>query len=202
MNMSIARWDCGDGGTSPTGWWAVYTRHHHEEAVRRMLEAKGIEAFCPVFTQVRQWKDRNKALLMPLFPCYLFVRPPNVGKLPVVSTPGVHMIISHGERCALISDDDIETIKRAVNDPFRVEPHPYINCGERVRVVRGAMCGVEGLLVRKKSQFRLIVSVDLLNQSAAVEVNEADVEPCSPVILASGPWDSGQRRSGAFCVPA
>jgi transcription antitermination factor NusG len=152
-----------------------------------MLEGKGVEVFLPVFETMRQWKDRKKGIQMPLFPCYLFVRAtPTAGRLPVLTTPGVNLIIARGDQCAVISDDEISAIRQAARDPKRIEPHPYLKLGERVRVVRGAMSGVEGILVRTKAQCRLVVSVDLLNQSAAIEVNEDDVEPALPLRIQSG----------------
>ena len=85
------------------------------------------------------------------------------------------MILTSGDHCAVILDDEIQAIKRAVQEPARVEPHPFLNCGERVRVVRGPLQGMDGILVRKKGSCRLVVSVELLTRSAAVEVNSADV---------------------------
>lgn len=160
-----------------SGWWAVYTRHHHEHAIKDILVAKGLDVFLPTFGSPRQWKDRRKIVSMPLFPCYLFVREYADGRLPILTTPGVHMILTRGERFAIIPDDDIQNIKRAAEEPSRVEPHPYLHCGERVRVVRGPMQGVSGILLRRKGNCRLVVSVELLAQSAAIEVGDTDLAP-------------------------
>jgi len=160
-------------------WWALYTRHQHEKSVAEMLSAKGFEVFLPLYESTRRWKDRTKVLSLPLFPCYLFLRGPLDRKLQVVSTPGVHMILYRGEQVAEVPESEIEAIQRAVNGPFRVEPHPFLKCGMRVRVTRGALEGVEGILIRKKNLCRLVLSVDMLAQSVAVEVHAADVEPCA-----------------------
>lgn len=160
-----------------TGWWALYTRHQHEKVVADMLGVKGLEVFLPLYESIRRWKDRNKMLALPLFPCYVFVRAEVGRRLQVVSTPGVHMILSHGERAALVPEEEIDAIRRTVEGSFRVEPHPFLKCGERVRVTRGSLEGVEGILVRKKSLYRLILSVNMLAQSVAVEIDAADVEP-------------------------
>jgi transcription antitermination factor NusG len=98
-------------------------------------------------------------------------------RLQVVSTPGVHMILSRGERAATIPEEEIEAIRRTVMGSHHVEPHPFLKVGERVRVTRGSLEGVEGILVRKKSLFRLILSVEMLAQSVAVEIAASDVEP-------------------------
>ena len=167
------------GSTPASPWWAIYTRHQHEKAVAEMLSAKGLDVFLPLYESTRRWKDRSKVLSLPLFPCYLFVRGGLDRRLQVVTTPGVHMILYHGERVAIVPDTEIEAIQRAVGGSLRVEPHPFLKCGMRVRVTRGALEGVEGILVRKKNLFRLILSVDMLAQSVAVEVDSSDVEPCS-----------------------
>ncbi len=158
-------------------WWALYTRHQHEKVVAEVLSAKGFEVFLPLYDSTRRWKDRRKTLSLPLFPCYVFVRGELQRRLQVVTTPGVHMILTHGDRAAIIPNSEIDAIRRSVEGRFRVEPHPFLNCGDRVRVTRGSLEGVEGILVRKKSQFRLVLSVEMLARSVGVEVDVADVEP-------------------------
>ena len=97
--------------------------------------------------------------------------------IPVLTTPGVHMIISRGERVATVPDEEIEAIRRTIEGPFAVEPHPFLHCGERVRVIRGSLEGVEGVLTRKKNLYRLVLSVEMLAQSVAVEIDALDVVP-------------------------
>jgi transcription antitermination factor NusG len=164
-----------DGSEGHSSWWAIYTRHQHEKTVEEMLAAKGFEVFLPLYESVRRWKDRRKLLSMPLFPCYVFVRGGLDRRLQVLTTPGVHMVLSRGEKVATIPEDEIEAIRRTVDGPYRVEPHPFLKCGERVRVVRGSLEGVEGILVRKKNWYRLVLSVEMLAQSVAVEIDAADV---------------------------
>jgi transcription antitermination factor NusG len=163
-----------------SNWWAIYTRHQHEKVVADMLFAKNFEVFLPVYESMRRWKDRKKLISLPLFPCYLFVKGGLNRKLQAVTTPGVHMILNRGERVATIPEAEIEAIRKAVEGRYRVEPHPFLKCGERVRVVKGSLEGVEGILLRKKNWCRLILSVDMLSQSVAVEVNSSDVEPLGP----------------------
>lgn len=158
-------------------WWALYTRHQHEKAVAETLMAKNFEVFLPVYDSVRRWKDRKKVLSLPLFPCYVFVRGGLERKLQIVTTPGVHMILNCGERFATIPEAEIEAIQRVVAGQFRVEPHPFLKCGETVRVARGSLEGVQGILLRKKSWHRLVLSVNMLAQSVAVEIDASDVEP-------------------------
>ncbi len=160
-----------------TAWWALYTRHQHEKSVSSVLSAKGFEVFLPLYESVRRWKDRNKLLSLPLFPCYVFVRGGLERRLQVLTTPGVHMVLTRGDSVAAIPESEIQAIQRSLNGNFHVEPHPFLKCGDRVRVIRGSLEGVEGLLVRKKSQLRLILSVEMLAQSVAVEIDAADVVP-------------------------
>ena len=175
IDMSLIMPEVDNPETS--GWWALYTKHQHEKTIADMLVSKGLDVFLPLYESERQWKDRKKVVSLPLFPCYVFVRPESNRRLQVVSTPGVHMILTRGGQDALITNPEIDAIRRCVEGPVRVEPHPFLNCGERVRVIRGSLKGLEGILVRMKNDCRLIVSVDMLSQSVAVELAASDVEP-------------------------
>lgn len=178
-------------------WCAVYTRHQHEKSICEMLEAKGFEVFLPLYESTRRWKDRRKVLSLPLFPCYVFVRGAHERRLPVLTTPGVHMIISRGERVATVPEEEIEAIRRIVLGQLSVEPHPFLRCGERVRVVRGSLEGVEGVLTRKKNMYRLVLSVEMLAQSVSVEIDALDVVP---VIQRSvvAQYPEGQQHSDSL----
>lgn len=166
-----------ESASSTAGWWALYTRHQHEKSVSGLLSAKGFEVFLPLYESVRRWKDRNKLLSLPLFPCYVFVHGGLERRLQVLTTPGVHMILYRGESVATIPEAEIQAIQRSLDGNLPVEPHPFLKSGDRVRVIRGSLEGVEGILVRKKSLCRLILSVEMLAQSVAVEINAIDVVP-------------------------
>lgn len=171
-------------------WWALYTRHQHEKQVADTLQAKGFEVFLPLYESLRHWKDRRKVLALPLFPGYVFVRGDHRRRLGIVSTPGVHMILSRGEAEAVVPEEEIEALGRTLDAKLAVEPHPFLKCGDRVRVERGALEGVEGILVRKKNLFRLVLSVEMLAQSVAVEIDVTDVQP-----LRSSALLPGEQRS-------
>jgi len=181
-----------------SAWWVLYTRHQHEKTVAEILSAKGFEVFLPLYESIRRWKDRSKMLALPLFPCYVFVRGGLNRRLQVVTTPGVHMILFHGEHVAIIPEAEINAIRKAVEGPFRIEPHPFLKCGERVRVTRGSLEGVEGVLVRKKNLYRLVLSVDMMAQSVAVEIDAGDVEPVTAQGFADVLPDKQLARSGNF----
>jgi transcription antitermination factor NusG len=96
--------------------------------------------------------------------------------LSIVTTPGVHFLVSCGERPAEIPSEEIEAVRRLVEGPLQVEPHPYLKCGDQVRIKSGPLEGIEGFLVRKTRGVRLVLSVEMLSKSAAVEVDVSMVE--------------------------
>jgi transcription antitermination factor NusG len=161
--------------TSP--WWALYTRYQCEKMVAETLTSKQFEVFLPLYASVRRWTDRQKTLFLPIFPGYVFVRGGLDRRLDIVMTPGVQTILFFGEQVAAIPETEIHNIRRMVEGPYRVEPHPYLKCGEKVRITRGSLKGIEGVLVRMKNLYRMVLSMDLLHQSVAVEIDAGDVEP-------------------------
>jgi transcription antitermination factor NusG len=163
--------------TGQVEWNAVYTRHQHEKLVAESLVGSGFEVFLPTYDTIRQWKDRKKQLSLPLFPCYVFVRSNFERRLGVLTTPGVYFVVMFAGRAAPIPDLEIDAIRKAVESRLRVEPHPFLRCGDWVRVTSGPLADVEGILVRKKGSYRLILSAELLGKSIAVEIDAFSVKP-------------------------
>lgn len=159
-----------------SGWYALYTRHQHEKVVHRILTGKGFDAFLPLYDTAHQWKDRVKRVSLPLFPCYVFLRGPLTQWLPVLTTPGVHTVVGFGGEPASISSGEIEAIRMVVESSVKVEPHPFLKCGDKVRVLAGPLRGLEGILLRKKNWCKLLLSVDMLQRSVAVEIDAAMVQ--------------------------
>lgn len=157
-------------------WYALYTRHQHEKKVAEILAGKGFEVFLPLYQAAHRWKDRSKILSLPLFPSYVFIRASLEYMLPIVTTPGFCAFITTGGRAAPIPDVEIDAVRRTIESSARMEPHPFLKCGDRVRVRSGPLEGLEGILVRKKNLLRLVVSIELLMKSAAVEVDAWRVE--------------------------
>jgi transcription antitermination factor NusG len=158
-------------------WFAVRTASGREKSVATQLQAKGIEEFLPLYRTRRQWSDRTKELELPLFPGYLFCRFDFNNRLPVLITPGVKTIIGFGRTPTPVADDEIESLRRAVASGA-VHPHDqYLTVGERVRIREGSLAGVEGILVDIKNSWRIVISVDLLQRSVAVELDRAAIEP-------------------------
>lgn len=157
-------------------WHALYTRHRHEKAAARVLVNKGFEVFLPLYTTQHQWQDRVKQVSLPLFPSYLFLRG-GLDRWPqIVTTPGVCEVVRCGGRPAVIPVVEIEGVKRLLASTLRVEPHPFLKSGDWVRVKWGPLAGLEGILIRRKQVSRLVLSIAMLGQSAAVEVDAAVVE--------------------------
>lgn len=160
-------------------WYAVQTRSRFEKVVDAELSAKRIEHYLATYTAVHQWKDRKKAVELPLFSGYVFVRlaDAEAARLPVLRTTGVVRILGTGHAIEPIPAREIEAIRQALESGNPCFPHPYLREGSWVRVRRGALAGIEGRLVKSKGQSRLVLSVELLSQSVATEVDARDVEP-------------------------
>jgi transcription antitermination factor NusG len=157
-------------------WYALYTRHQHEKTVADILSRKGFEVFLPLYSTVHRWKDRQKQLSLPLYPSYVFLRDNLERKLQILTTPGFHSIVGTADGPKPIPDYEIDAVKRVIEGSLAVEPHPFLRCGDRVRVLGGPLEGIEGILVRKKNSLRLVLSVEMLMKSVAVEVDASLVE--------------------------
>src|SRR5882762_5825731 len=157
-------------------WYAAYTSANHEKRVAEQLGVRLVEHFVPLYESMRRWKDRKVRLQLPLFPGYVFVRLPLRDRMRVLQVPGVARLVGfNGLPCAL-PDSDIEALKAGLTSGVRAEPHPYLTVGRRVRVRAGALAGLEGVLVRRKNSARLVISLDLIKRSVAVEVDASGLE--------------------------
>ncbi len=157
-------------------WYAAYTCARHERLVSRQLEDRGIEAFLPLYRSIRRWKDRRKELELPLFPGYVFVRVARQERLRVLQIPSVvHFVGSHNGPIPL-ENTEIQRLRDGLENGIHAEPHPYLKIGDRMRVKCGPLAGMEGILLRKKDSLRIVLSLDLLMRSIAVEVEAADLQ--------------------------
>ena len=157
-------------------WYAVYTRHQHEKTVAQVLANKKFDVFLPLCPTRRRWKDRYKEALVPLFPCYLFIRGGLERRLHILVTPGVHNLVCSEGQPAPIPRFEIEAIRRLIEQNLSFEPSSLLKCGGWVRMRSGPLEGIEGILIRKKNQFRLVLSVEILQKSVTVEVDASLVE--------------------------
>lgn len=158
-------------------WYAAYTHARHEKRVAQQLNERGIEHFLPVYHSVRRWKDRRKELDLVLFPGYVFVRLSLSERLRVLQLPGVVRFVSFSGQPAALPGDDIEALRNGLSQGMRAEHHPYLTVGRRVRVVRGPLSGAQGILLRVKTNWRIVISIDAIMRAVSLEVDESDVVP-------------------------
>lgn len=160
---------------SVSRWYAAYTCTNHERRVAQQLDERRVENFLPLYRSVRRWKDRRKELQLALFPSYVFVHMDVKERVKVLQLPGVVNLVTFGGVPAALPDSEIETLRLGSACPTQIMPHPYLRVGRRVRVASGPFAGTEGILVRRREGCRVVVSIDLLMRSVALEVDEADI---------------------------
>jgi transcription antitermination factor NusG len=149
---------------------------NHEKRVTEQLTQRSMEHFLPLYESVRSWKDRKVRLQLPLFPGYVFVRLALCDRLRVLQVSSVVRLVGFNGHPAVLPDKEMEALRTSVTAHLRAEPHPYLTVGRRVRVKSGPLAGVEGILIRKKNAFRVVLSLDFILRSAAVEVDAIDLE--------------------------
>ncbi len=158
-------------------WYAVATRSRHEKVVAEQLWQKQIECFLPLKEVLSHWKDRRKKVQFPLFPGYLFVHVPMRNRrLDILKVPSVVRIIGFQGEPEAIPEDQIQSVKTLVFSQLPFDPYPYLNEGDLVEIVRGPLRGLIGRLIEKKSKYKFVLSVDLIQQAVACEVDASDVE--------------------------
>jgi transcription termination/antitermination protein NusG len=165
-------------------WYAVYTRANHERRVAQELAERGVEHFLPQYQSRREWKDREVELSLPLFPGYVFVRMALESKLRVLQVPGVACLVSFAGKPAVVPAEEFGRIQEVLSRKVSATPHPYLNVGRRARVLDGPFAGLEGIVIRRNKRNRLVISLDLIARSIAVELGEANLEPvttCVPI---------------------
>jgi transcription antitermination factor NusG len=158
-------------------WFAVYTSPRHEKRVGQYLRQREIEHYLPLYHAQRRWSDGSKVTLdLPLFPGYLFVRVDWSERVRVLEVPGVLTVVGGtGRHPASLPDAEIEALRMGL--PLRhTEPHPMLTVGQRARIRSGALAGMEGVVMRQKNDLRVVLTMDLILQSVAVEVDAAELE--------------------------
>jgi transcription antitermination factor NusG len=158
-------------------WYVAYTCARHEKRVAEQLTERAVEHFLPLYSSVRRWKERRVRLELPLFPGYVFVRLVLRDHLRVLQIPSVVRLVGFGGLPTALPDEQVEILRTGLAGQLRAEPHPFLTVGRRVRVVRGPLAEMEGIIVRKKKQIRFVVSLELIMRSVSVEMDTADVEP-------------------------
>ena len=167
----------GSGLDGVPQWFAAYTTSRHEKAVAGHFAQRKIEAFLPLYRTMRSWKNGCKVNVeLPLFPSYIFVRVPRRDRVGVLQVPGVLSLVSNAGKPVPLPTAEIDALRAAI-PIINCEPHPYLVVGERARIKSGPLMGMQGVLLRKKNFLRVVLSLDLITQSVAVEVDADNVEP-------------------------
>jgi transcription antitermination factor NusG len=170
--------DSATGLSGLSKWYAVYTTCRHEKRVALHFEQRGIEHFLPLFRSERQWRGRSKVSLdLPLFPGYLFVRIDRGDRGRVLSVPGALAVVGGvGRQPTAVADATISSLRSGLAQR-KVEPHPFLLTGQRALIQSGPFMGMEGVVVRVKNGFRVVLTVEQVMQSIAIEVAEEDLDP-------------------------
>ena len=158
-------------------WYAVFTIPQNEKSTARHLSLRDVESFVPTYQSVRVWKNRQRVqLVLPLFPSYLFVRIHTRERGKVLGTPGVLRIVGNNREPVPVPEAAIEFLRTDFCEN-KIEPYRELVVGQKVRICSGAMCGLQGVLVRKNNNLRFVLTIALINQHAAVEIGAENLEP-------------------------
>lgn len=163
----------------PCQWYALHTRCRHEKQVAAQLQERGIEVFLPLIKEVRRWSDRRKLVEVPLFSCYIFVRLALTYSAPTVAVqvPGVLRVVGFHNGPTAIPRSEIEAIQKVLAVPANRSPYEFLKVGQKVRIRSGSLDGIEGILIGRNGERRLVISVNVIQQSIAVVVEGYDIEP-------------------------
>jgi transcription antitermination factor NusG len=168
-----------DATESASKWYAVQTRARHEKIIAHRLQEQGISTFLPLVREVHRWSDRKKTVELPLFSCYLFTRlaATNEDRLRVLRAEGVFQIVGRRGEGTPLPDEQIDAIRTLINEHLPVCSHPFLRIGQRVRIRTGSLAGVEGILVSRRGDQTLVVSIDAIQRSLAIPIKGYEVEP-------------------------
>ncbi len=158
-------------------WFALTVRPRHEKAVAEGLKLRELESYLPLYGAVRRWSDRTKVVQASLFPGYVFCRFAYRRRMDVLNVPGVVSIVGFGVSPQPIPEAEIDAIRAVLASGLSAGPWPFLKKGSRIRILAGSMKDIEGILVREKDALRLVVSVEMLQRSVAVEVDRQMIEP-------------------------
>lgn len=160
---------------NPVTWHAVYTQPRHEKKVAQQLAMRSMEAYLPLYESLRRWKDRRAKLSLPLFPGYVFVKMALPQRNMVLEIASVVQIVGRKGQSSMLADEEIERLRFSLANR-KAEPHPYLVSGKKVRIKSGPLTGLEGTVVRWKGRMRIVVSIDAIQRSVAMELESVDLE--------------------------
>jgi transcription antitermination factor NusG len=152
-------------------WFAIRVRSATEKTVNLHLENAGYESFLPVAKCTRSWADGTEELEVPLFPGYLFCRMNPQHRLPILQVPGVIQIVGVGEMPIPAEEQEIAAIQRVAKSELASMPWPYVRGRVDMRIDEGPLKGLTGIVVKLRSGTKLVLSVSLLQQCVAVDID-------------------------------
>jgi transcriptional antiterminator NusG len=166
-----------DAIASDKKWYALQVRRRLENIAAAHLAYKGYEQYLPLYRRRRRWADRIKEFDFPLFPGYIFCKFDVLQRLPVLLVPGIISIVGFGKNPLAVPDDEIYAVQNVAKSGLTFEPSDFISTGQLARVKRGPLHGLVGIVVAKQTNCRLVISVNLLQRSVAVTIDNYSVEP-------------------------
>lgn len=169
---------------SPAQWFALVVKPRFDKAVARALEVKGYETLVPLYKKYHRYGSRSREFELPLFPGYVCCRFEIQRRLSILTTPGVVRVLGDGTAPTPLSDNEIYSLQTAIRARVPVQPFPFLNTGQRVRINGGALAGVEGIVLGPRSRLRLVVSITLLQRSVLLEIDRENVIADGPLCLA------------------
>jgi transcription antitermination factor NusG len=178
-------------------WFAILVRTSREKTASLLLEDAGYECFLPISKYMRRWSDRMKEVEVPLFPGYLFCRMNAHNRLPVLMTPGVIQIVGVGKTPIPVGEEEIAAIQRVEKSGLSTMPWPYLEVGQVARIEDGPLRGISGIVIKIKSGLKLVLSVNLLQRSVAVEIDRSWIGATYPVRFASNQTASSSNQSSS-----
>ena len=178
-------------------WFAILARTGREKNATILLENAGYECYLPAMKFMRKWSDRLKEIELPLFPGYLFCRMNRQNRLPVLMTPGVIQIVGVGKTPIPVDEQEVAAIQRVGKSGISIMPWPYLQVGHVARIEDGPLRGMTGIVIKIKSGLKLVLSVNLLQRSIAVEIDRSWIGAAYPV----SPVANQTATSSIHCSP-
>ena len=163
-------------GFAEPRWYVAQTCARHEKRVAEHLGCRGIEYLLPLYEKVSRWKDRRVHLQLPLFAGYIFVRLPLCERLRVLQVPSITRLVGFGGMPVPVPAEEIRAVQSGLASRVQLEPHPFLTVGRHVQIKSGPLAGFQGILLRKKGSYRLVLSVELIQRSIAVDVDASDID--------------------------
>jgi transcription antitermination factor NusG len=165
---------------SSRSWYAVHVKTNFEKVAATILQGKNLDVYLPTYKRPRRWSDRIKDVECPLFPSYVFCRFDANDRLPVLTTTGVLSVVGAGRTPASISDEELTAVRMIVQSGLVASPWPFLRVGQNVVIRKGPLAGIEGILLGQRNNYRIVVSISLLQRSIAAEIDADLVSAVQP----------------------